>query len=67
MNERVYVLFAAWIAVGVAFYFSHPIGYTVILVGLAATIALAEEDLRDEDRNDAVSSVMGAPEVGPAR
>ena len=43
MNGRVFILFAAWIAVGVAFYLGHPIGYTVILLGLAASVAIAEE------------------------
>jgi hypothetical protein len=43
MNGRVFILFAAWIAVGVAFYLGHPIGYTVILIGLAASVAIAEE------------------------
>jgi hypothetical protein len=43
MNSRVFILFAAWIAVGVAFYLGHPIGYTVILLGLAASVAIAEE------------------------
>jgi hypothetical protein len=43
MNGRVFILFAAWIVVGVAFYLGHPIGYTVILLGLAASVAIAEE------------------------
>lgn len=49
MHGRVFILFAAWIAVGVAFHFGHPIAYTVIVIGLAASIAIAAENLLEDD------------------
>lgn len=48
MNQRVVILIAAWIAMGFAFHFQHAFGYTIVLLGLAATFALAVEDLRTE-------------------
>jgi hypothetical protein len=64
MNERICILFAAWIAVGVALFFGHPIGYTVILVGLASTIAIAAEDLRRQDRTEELRSAGAAQDAG---
>lgn len=70
MNSRIYILFAAWIAVGVAFYFAHPIAYSVILIGSAASISIAAEDLRDaytgEQSREAVAS-RGQPRDAPVK
>lgn len=60
MNERICSLFAAWIAVGVVFYLGHPIVYAVILIGLAATIAIAREDLRDEENAESPGGAVAA-------
>jgi hypothetical protein len=49
MHGRVFILFAAWIAVAVAFSFGHPIAYTVIVIGLATSVAIAAEDLLEAD------------------
>jgi hypothetical protein len=48
MKSRVVILIAVWIAMWVAFHFGHPIGYVIVVVGLAATVAIAVEDLREE-------------------
>jgi hypothetical protein len=47
MNSRIIVLIGAWIAMWFAFHFGHPIGYAVVVIGLAASIAIAAEELRD--------------------
>ena len=67
MNGRVFILFAAWIAVGVAFYLSHPIGYAVILIGLAASVAIAEENLLDGSPAERPGEFARTPVFGPSR
>ncbi|HXX83550.1 MAG TPA: hypothetical protein VEN29_06160 [Casimicrobiaceae bacterium] len=50
MNLRICILLGAWIAMWFAFHFAHPLGYAIAVLGLAASVAIAAEELSDEPR-----------------
>ncbi len=67
MNPRVYILIAAWIAMWFAFHFAIPLGYTIVILGPPASVAIAAEDLRDEsavrpERDTATEQKRGQPQ-----
>lgn len=51
MNLRICILLGAWIAMWFAFHFAHPLGYAIAILGLAASVAIAAEELSDEPRS----------------
>ena len=48
MNPRICILLGAWIAMWFAFHFAHPVGYAIAVLGLAASVAIAAEELSNE-------------------
>ena len=48
MKLGICILLRAWIAMSFAFYFAHPLGYAIAILGLAASVAIAAEELSNE-------------------
>ena len=62
MNLRICILLGAWVAMWFAFHFGHPVGYLIVLVGFAASVAIAAEDLREEEHAETVLAAAAVDE-----